>query len=145
MPPKFTFNLPEASSRHWRDAEFLQQNGRLENADHLFGLSAECALKAAMVTLGFSTTSSGDLQDPTQQEHIDQLWARWRYFVQGRSAARYTALLNKTNPFHDWRVTQRYCGDGYIKPERLQEHRAGAFQARKLLEQVVLDNQALPK
>lgn len=143
--PKPVFNLLQASARHWRDAELLQEHGRPENADHLFGLSAECALKAALVSLGFGTTSSGDLRDPTQQEHVDQLWGRFRYFAQGRSAARYAAQLGKTNPFHDWRVTQRYLGDGYVKPDRLQAHRAGAFQARKLLEQVVLDTQTPSK
>ena len=39
-------NYTEAALRHWRDAELLKEQNRVENADHLFGVAAECALKA---------------------------------------------------------------------------------------------------
>jgi len=43
-------NWPEdfldAHERHWEDAELLFGNRRWANADHLYGLAAECGLKA---------------------------------------------------------------------------------------------------
>lgn len=38
----------DAHERHWRDAELLWQHQRWANADQLYGLSAECGLKALM-------------------------------------------------------------------------------------------------
>lgn len=137
------FNFRAASNRHWDDADHLQQNKRVENADHLFGISAECALKAVLSTLGEKLTSEGDLQAAAHQEHVDQLWSRFKFLAQGRPAAKYATLLGK-NPFTDWRVTQRYYDTGYVTPEKLQAHRGGAFQARKVLDQVILDNPPSP-
>jgi hypothetical protein len=34
----------DAHYRHWQDAELLFGRGRLANADHLYGLAAECGL-----------------------------------------------------------------------------------------------------
>jgi hypothetical protein len=44
----FPRDVYAAMKRHWRDAELLssQDPKRLANADHLYGLAAECGLKA---------------------------------------------------------------------------------------------------
>lgn len=39
-------DFADAHRRHWGDAELLFRSRRLGNADHLYGLSAECGLKA---------------------------------------------------------------------------------------------------
>jgi len=44
MPTDFR----DAAERHFEDAGYLEAGNRPANADHLFGLSAECALKAVM-------------------------------------------------------------------------------------------------
>jgi len=49
----------DACKRHWNDAEHLFDQKRLANADHLFGLAAECALKAVMVALGMTLLPDG--------------------------------------------------------------------------------------
>lgn len=41
-------NFLDAHHRHWDDAELLYQAQRWANADHLFGVSAECGLKRLM-------------------------------------------------------------------------------------------------
>ena len=43
-----TEDFLDAMDRHWRDAELLRSSERLANADHLYGLSAECGLKALL-------------------------------------------------------------------------------------------------
>ena len=47
-----TVNFTEAHRRHWKDAKLLYAHRRWGNADHLFGFSAECGLKAVMTRLG---------------------------------------------------------------------------------------------
>jgi len=43
-----TADFLDAHERHWTDAEILFAQGRFANADHLYGLSAECGLKWLM-------------------------------------------------------------------------------------------------
>lgn len=46
---KYRSDFFNAHQRHWKDAELLYKEKRWANADHLYGLSAECGLKAVMV------------------------------------------------------------------------------------------------
>lgn len=39
----------DAHERHWDDAELLKATARHANADHLYGMSAECGLKCLMI------------------------------------------------------------------------------------------------
>lgn len=100
----------DAAKRHWDDAVFLHDDRRAANADQLFGLAAECALKEVMVSLGASTTGTGDLGQ-RHQLHIDKLWSEYHSFAAGRRGSRYlTPLAAFTpNPFDDWTVSQRYA------------------------------------
>ena len=49
----------DAHRRHWEDAELLFDHQRWANADQLYGLSAECGLKAVMQILGMPVDDQG--------------------------------------------------------------------------------------
>jgi len=106
-------NYCEAASRHWDDAELLEGNKRFPNSDQLYGLAAECALKAVMVALGAPTTTEGDLSEISHRQHIDALWPVFQSFASGRRGSRYLSPLRKfdANPFEDWNVVHRYAAD----------------------------------
>ena len=70
MPSDFI----DAADRHFEDADFLESNGRVANADHLFGLSAECALKAVMQGLGMALRPGGVPLERRHRVHINDLW-----------------------------------------------------------------------
>ena len=105
----------EAAKRHWIDALFLRENKRLPNADQLFGFSAECALKAAMVSMGAPTKAEGDLSEKRHWQHIDALWAEFQAFAAGRRGSRVLSALAgfTVNPFLDWHASQRYGSDSF--------------------------------
>ena len=115
---KLMDNYEDAAARHWHDAEQLLAAKRLDNADQLFGLAAECALKVALgrsgVTIGY---------DSGLREHVDVLWDRVRVHVKGRSNALLAALLKSNNPFQDWKVAQRYFVTGHVQQEAVDRHR----------------------
>ncbi len=67
-----------AHCRHWDDAEFLFDNERTPNADHLYGVSAECGLKAVMGALGMEVDARGDPSSKDHKLHVDKLWAAFR-------------------------------------------------------------------
>ena len=47
-------NFLDAHERHWGDAERFFSAGRYANADHLYGMAAECGLKRLMVHFGMA-------------------------------------------------------------------------------------------
>ncbi len=49
----------DAAGRHRADAELLFEHGRWPNADQLYGLAAECGLKAVMEVLGMPVDARG--------------------------------------------------------------------------------------
>lgn len=133
-------NFKEAAQRHYKDAKLLEDNKRLPNADHLYGLAAECALKAIMVGLDANITSSdGDLVHQNHRVHIDMLWSEFRIFAEGRNAARYLSKLPDDNPFTDWRISNRYADDSHVPPKNTFNHRDGAGAALVALQRAIAD------
>ncbi|NCO57636.1 MAG: hypothetical protein GW870_05590 [Deltaproteobacteria bacterium] len=62
-----------AATRHFRDGVLLEEGRRVANADQLFGLAAECAIKSALV--GLPRFRAGDtLAPPYHKKHVNQLW-----------------------------------------------------------------------
>lgn len=117
-------NYAHAALRHWRDAQLLDQEKRLENADQLYGLAAECAIKKVLLTLS-AFSNSGCLLD-AYKHHIDVLWDKARHQSMEKVAPMLPALLRKPNPFSDWQVDQRYLPDGSTSMEKLEVHKEWA-------------------
>ena len=135
-------NFRDASARHFEDAEILLREARKANADHLFGLSAECSLKAVMLALGMAVTTGGTPADKGHKVHMPELWAAFQSFASGRLASRYLEPLDKTNPFSDWAVDQRYWERSAILDTALARHERAAEQCRASLEKLFFDGVA---
>ncbi|MCX8066491.1 MAG: SAM-dependent methyltransferase [Anaerolineae bacterium] len=117
----------DAHKRHWEDAESLFQIGRLANADHLYGLSAECGLKYLLIFRGENLT-------PRERVHIDRLWLRFHDLAEDRRWPNVSA----DNPFADWRIGQRYAHRRHFDPIAVDRHRRGTLQVRTLLLNAIL-------
>ena len=120
-------DFPNAHVRHWRDAEYLFLAGRWANADQLYGLSAECGLKAVMVADGLPVDALGSPWGKYKQ-HVDTLWCTFRAFVQGRRTGHLLHHLPQSNPFTSWRVANRYADDVHFAQTAVASHRAAARQ-----------------
>ncbi|QUV86535.1 SAM-dependent methyltransferase [Chloracidobacterium aggregatum] len=125
----------DAHERHWEDAEHLFQSGRWANADHLYGLAAECGLKKLMLAFGMSYDTSRDRPDNKKDRvHADGVWARFEsYRCRRPQGARY--VLAVPNPFSDWHISQRYAHQSNFGQDRVQKHQAGAASVRRLIRQ----------
>jgi hypothetical protein len=134
-----SINYRASAQRHYSDAEFLQDSKRMPNADQLYGLAAECALKSVMVSLGADTSASGDLTDRQHRVHVDELWTEFRAFAEGRKGHRYLSKITLENPFEDWRVEHRYADDEHVQPKAVYAHRDGARAALVALERAMHD------
>ncbi len=126
----------DAHERHWEDAQLLERNGRLPNADQLYGVSAECGLKRLMIYFGMklvpdSLTGIDKPADKNDKVHANKIWSQYQSHLSGALASRYT--LPKLNPFSDWNVDQRYAHRNNFDSTRLANHRTGTELVRVLI------------
>ena len=94
MPTDFL----DAMERHWHDAQLLgsPEQLRLANADHLYGMAAECGLKALMAKEGMDLENN-EIHKEKYKKHINATWAHFSDFRQGTLA---TYALSSANPFN---------------------------------------------
>lgn len=120
----------DAHERHWQDAELLFLNSRLANADHLYGMAAECGLKRLMVAFGMPCDSSGT---PIHDKfHVDKVWSRYETYRSGHLFGSSYPLPE--NPFEDWNVNQRYAHQSNFDQDRVNPHKDGASIVKQLLD-----------
>lgn len=124
----------DAHGRHWDDAERLFQDQRWANADHLYGLAAECGLKRLMLAFGMPYDAARDRPDKKQdREHANGLWARFESYRCGHhQGAGY--MLTTPNPFADWDVAQRYAHQSNFDQARAEAHQAGVILVHNLVQ-----------
>ncbi len=120
--PNWPEDFYDAHLRHWEDAELLFTEGRLANADHLYGLSAECGLKAVWIDAGM-------LRVP--REHVNDFWATFsrRFRASLRNVPNQQSLvraIRRGNPFGNWNVSQRYAPRRCFDQNLVEEHRRAA-------------------
>ena len=138
----------DAAERHFEDAEYLKSDNtanRAPNADHLYGFSAECSLKAVMTALGMERTNAGAPRDSGLKVHMPEQWAAFQSFASGRLAARYLNVLDQSNPFSDWKVDQRYFHRQTISSTVMSRHREAAIHCSTCLQSLILDGVESPQ
>lgn len=125
----------DAHERHWEDAERLFHVQRWANADHLYGMAAECGLKALMEKLN----SQGALDPKQDYVHVmedrkaNNAWSRYQSYLSGHALATKLALP-MSNPFSNWLVSQRYAHQSNFDQARVEAHQAGVILVRKLVQ-----------
>jgi hypothetical protein len=107
-------NYKSAALRHFEDAVALQSSGRPDNAGHLVGFAAECAIKHKIVSLR-SAANASHLHFPDLLVVArKQLGARSRY-----SVSMFDVL--KPDIFSGWHVNRRYDETGSTDVAELTE------------------------
>lgn len=129
----------DAHERHWLDAELLWQHQRWANADQLYGLSAECGLKALMQQFGMQWNHKHDAPlDSKDKVHANKAWDRYEAYRGGHpKGAAYALPAN--NPFDDWDMSQRYAPSTAIDVTRAHAHRTGAELVMQRIKQATQD------
>ena len=127
-PSDFT----DAHSRHWQDAELLFAHHRWANADQLYGLSAECGLKAVMQELGMTVDTTGKPQTE-YRKHVNELWRTFQDFAKSRDGARYLEMLPGGNPFANWAIEDRYANRDDFSRAHVELHRAASREVAHMI------------
>ncbi|MBF0133755.1 MAG: hypothetical protein HQL75_14365 [Magnetococcales bacterium] len=123
----------EAAQRHWLDAEILFERGRFANADQLYGLAAECVLKAI-----WEPHVNGI---KNFRVHMDEnkLIKNIITFFNLRTHISLLNLIPEDSPYDDWAITQRYCSESIITLIRVQSHREWTRKCFELFRNANLD------
>ncbi len=130
----------DAAERHWEDAEYLFADSRIANADHLFGLSAECSLKAVMYALGMTLRTDYAPADRKYRVHINLLWEEFISFANARSGSYYASKISGVpNPFLNWDVNQRYNHRADVPFKVVETHHQAALIAKQILDSAILN------
>ena len=100
-----------AAVRHYQDASTLRDAGRLDNAGHLIGFSAECAIKYRIDSLG--------LRERSPAQHLPDILVAARRRLGERS--NYTSMFSllKNGIFADWAIDHRYSPTGKATSEQV--------------------------
>lgn len=116
----------DAHERHWNDAESLFQAQRWANADHLYGMAAECGIKQLMRAFGMPYDTSNDRpKSKDDRVHANGIWVRFESYRSGRVLGTgYT--LPSNNPFGNWDVADRYAHQSNFNQTQVQGHQTGA-------------------
>jgi len=124
----------DAHKRHWNDAEYLFKNQRWANADHLYGISAECGLKRLMLAFGMHVDADGSPAKHVDRKHANGVWQRFESYRSGhQNGGKYN--LPNTNFFDDWDVSQRYANQSHFNETSTKERRTSANQVYNLIKQ----------
>lgn len=132
-------DYPEAAIRHRADAELLFDRKRWPNADQLYGLAAECGLKALMKALGMPVCPDGAPASKRHRIHIDRLWDEFHTFASGHAGAEYAGALSDNNPFADWSIHQRYYHSASISIGAVKKHQDGESVVHRVVCMARLD------
>lgn len=134
-------DLLDAHSRHLEDADCLYTDGRLANADQLYGYSAECGLKLLMYK--FDPGNYWDSVRDWPSSRVDRVHANgtWDRFEAYRSGyvdgSKYTIAAE--NPFHNWDVSNRYASKGNFNAAYVDPHKSAAHSVNSLIKKAQIE------
>ena len=116
----------DAHERHWDDAERLFAAGRYANADHLYGVAAECGLKRLMMRFGMVVnTMTGTPVVSQDRQHANNIWVRYESYRSGKVEG-VDYGVPTPNPFCNWDVSDRYAHQSNFNQSGVAIHKAGA-------------------
>ncbi|MBO4259595.1 hypothetical protein [Streptomyces griseorubiginosus] len=142
-----------AGERHYEDASYLHGDGRLLNADHLFGLAVECLMKALLKRFaganGVSMRNSGGSEsdrlwwdDPNAQNqnkkrkalgHVNEILQALPLLLDGRPGPALTEALTRVSAdFEKWLVDDRYSDGTHLDLALLTRRQEAASLAHEL-------------
>lgn len=128
----------DSHRRHLRDADYLFAASHLANADHLYGMAAECGLKQLMIAFGMQTNATGSPNRKNDRVHVDKAWAGYDAYRSGHVAG-VRFVLPSEIPFDNWRAEQRYANTGHFDLDRVEPHRAAAHVVHALMKKAELE------
>jgi hypothetical protein len=124
----YTTDMPAAARRLLDAARKLDSDGRPDVAAYLFGLAAECALKAMAQKIPEAR------RDEVLYAHFPLLRTLLRDVLAGRRAQALRRLVDDDRFMNEWEITIRYARAEDIRGKPVRDWEAQAVNAINLME-----------
>ena len=105
----FSANMPAAARRHLLAAKQLDTSDRRDVAGYLYGIAAECGVKAMMLEAGIKPSPSTKASNDPFFLHFPDLRTVLRDRLQGHRGTPLTNLLKSDSFMSNWSIKMRYC------------------------------------
>ena len=110
----FPPNMAASARRHLDAADKLNVGHRRDVAGYLYGIAAECAIKAMMLEAGIRPTD--DRSNDPFFLHFPHLRTTLLNNLEGRRAATLATFVRDSSFLSQWAIDMRYCkGDEILK------------------------------
>lgn len=139
----------ESARRHFTDAGTLLSSSRLANAGQLFGIAAECGIKAILVASKVPVDHEGSIGRMHGQkgkgfkDHWPQLGQTLIDLAgaipDSRTATTYLSTLSNLAHFSDWLIDHRYWRDGALPLTSVAHWQVAAAEVMAALDQAKED------
>lgn len=112
----YTPDMPNAARRNLLAANLLySEKTRMDVAGYLYGIAAECALKAMMQDAGFRPLDLENRKADPFFAHFPGLRTMLKDSLHGRKSATLRRKIENDNFFSQWDIQMRYCKGSDIK------------------------------
>ena len=111
----FNTNMRAAARRHQEAAETLHAGTRQDVAGYLYGLAAECGIKALMLTLGMRHAADARRSDDPFYAHFTRLKTMLRDDARARQHEDLRKFTEDDHFMEHWDVAMRYSDGKDIK------------------------------
>jgi hypothetical protein len=129
----FAIDLPASARRHLAAADALANSGHHSVAGYLYGLAAECAVKAMMREAGLLPDASVSRRDDPFFVHFPELRTMLRDRLQRRGGTPLTRLIEDDDFMNNWCTRMRYSHGRDIRRTWIDKW---AKQARQAVEYI---------
>lgn len=123
----FSVDMPASARRHLNAANLLREN-KADVAGYLFGIAAECAVKAMMLEANVRSRGQERRQDPFYA-HFPELRTMLRDMQLGRSAKSLIKFIEDDSFMNNWSTDMRYSPASEIRPNWIDSWAEAARQA----------------
>ncbi len=123
----YAIDTTKSAQRHLSAADVLYDNNtRRDVSGYLYGVAAECAVKALMGELGFRSTPGR--QDNPYYAHFPELRSMLRNSLTGRRSAVLLRFISDDKFMSQWSTDMRYSHGRDIKAKWIEAWRDQARQ-----------------
>jgi hypothetical protein len=126
MTQSFNTNMRAAARRHQEAAETLHGGARQDVAGYLYGLAAECGIKALMLDLGMRPAAKGPTGDDPFYAHFTRLKTMLRDDSRARQHQDLRKFTEDDRFMEHWDVAMRYSDGKDIKNAWIESWRQNA-------------------
>lgn len=108
-------NMTASARRHLEAADNLLPGVRSDIAGYLFGIAAECAIKAMMLDCGLRPKENGSRRGDPFFAHFPELRTMLRDTLRSRSAGTLARFIQDDRFMSHWSTDMRYCAASDVK------------------------------